>query len=264
MSELPGFDYARLKAALGAAASRFDVEHLDTCDSTNSELQRRASNGAPSGLTVIARHQSAGRGRRGRRWQSTPGASLTFSLLWRMPDTVPLHGLSLVVGLAVAEALEALVPARFQLKWPNDIWLDERKLGGVLIEALPGSGGLVIGIGLNLLRDAAWSAEITQPFAALADAGQPPDRELALGTILARLAFQLDRFAAEGFQSQRESWQARNALAGREVEIIGEGSTLGGTCLGVAEDGALQLLAGDELIRVAAGDVSLRPVRETA
>lgn len=265
MSKLPGFDYVRFKAALGNCASRFDVDHLDTCDSTNSELLRRAAAGAPSGLTVSCTHQTAGRGRRGRRWQASPGASLTFSLLWRMPPGTPLQGLSLVVGLAVAEALESLQPLAVQLKWPNDILLAGRKLGGILIEAVPGaSAGLVIGIGLNLQRDDAWQAEITQAFTALADAGTPPPREILLAALLVRLASLLDRFTHAGFPAFQADWQNRNALAGQAVEISGEGGICSGTCLGVAEDGSLLIDAAGEARRIAAGDVSLRQLRETA
>ena len=126
---------ARLRTLLGAAAGRFDVDSLAECASTNTELLARAERGAPSGSVLVADRQTAGRGSRGRTWQSSPGASLTFSLLWRFTDGVHgLAGLSLAVGVAVIRALAACGAHGVMLKWPNDILLDEAKLGGILVE----------------------------------------------------------------------------------------------------------------------------------
>jgi biotin-[acetyl-CoA-carboxylase] ligase BirA-like protein len=134
-----------------AEARRFDIDVLDSCDSTNAVLLARAEAGAPSGTVVIANEQTAGRGRRGRSWFASRGDSLTFSLLWRFaPGTAP-AGLSLAVGLAVAQALEKVGAGGTALKWPNDILKDGRKLGGILVELLPGAPhAAVIGIGINL------------------------------------------------------------------------------------------------------------------
>jgi biotin-[acetyl-CoA-carboxylase] ligase BirA-like protein len=146
---------AAIAAHARAAARRFDIDVLDSCDSTNAVLLARAEAGAPSGTVVIANEQTAGRGRRGRSWFASPGDSLTFSLLWRFaPGTAP-AGLSLAVGLAVAQALTDLCAGvgagDTALKWPNDILKDGRKLGGILVELLPGAPhAAVIGIGINL------------------------------------------------------------------------------------------------------------------
>src|SRR5574343_282957 len=106
---MPLIDPARIKPLLGTLAGRFDLDSLDTCDSTSSELLRRADRGAPGGTVLVADEQTAGRGRRGRAWLSAPADSLTFSLLWRFTgDPLRLSGLSLAVGVALARALERL------------------------------------------------------------------------------------------------------------------------------------------------------------
>ena len=171
-----------LVAALGQRACHFDIDLLEQCDSTNSVLLARAETGAASGSVVVARAQNAGRGRRGRAWISAVGDSLTFSLLWRLPHGVQPAGLSLAAGLAVARALEkvssvgagdtpSFMPA--QLKWPNDILLDGRKLGGILVELLPGathgSNVAVIGCGINLRLPAAMPDELRAQSAAVSD-----------------------------------------------------------------------------------------------
>ncbi len=117
-------DPVRLKPLLGPLAGRFDVDGLGLCDSTSSELLRRAEAGAPGGTVVVADEQTAGRGRRGRAWLSSAADSLTFSLLWRFPGPAGrLAGLSLAVGVALAEGLERLGATGVRLKWPNDVLL---------------------------------------------------------------------------------------------------------------------------------------------
>ncbi|HEX6733743.1 MAG TPA: biotin--[acetyl-CoA-carboxylase] ligase, partial [Azonexus sp.] len=154
---MPLIDLVLLKARLGPLAGRFDVDALDTCDSTSSELMRRADAGAPAGTVIVADRQEAGRGRRGRSWLSSPERSLTFSVLWRFTGSpARLGGLSLAVGVALAQALESLGARGVGLKWPNDVLLstasDQAKLAGVLVEVVSDRRGCqtVIGIGLNL------------------------------------------------------------------------------------------------------------------
>lgn len=260
MPATPSPDFSLLRATLGASAARFDVEHLAACESTNTLLLARAAAGAPSGTVILCDNQQAGRGRRGRRWLATPGMSLTFSLLWRFtPPRVP-AALSLAVGVAIAEAIESVLPCRIELKWPNDIWLDGRKLGGVLIEATgpANASALVIGIGLNLARDPAWAGDIDQPFTALDAAGPCPPREVVLGRLLEQLASALDRFSTAGFAPFAPAWQARNALTGRSVELISDHGSLSGICSGISAGGELEITRDSQIHLVSAGDVSLR------
>ena len=258
---------------LGATACRFDVVDLTVCDSTNAELMRRieARPELPSGTVIVAERQTAGRGRRGRDWQSSqqrPEHSLTFSLLWRFPRASDLSGLSLAVGVAVAEAISELAPgqsfAKLRLKWPNDILLalsdGLAKAGGILIElqATKTAMNAVIGIGLNLHTP---EATITDQRVAGLDAalGEVRARENVLAEVLRHLAPVLDVFALQGFSPLQARWQEKNAFAGRQVRLLDEqGEVASGECLGVDADGALRVGTLNGPLRWLVGDVSLR------
>jgi BirA family biotin operon repressor/biotin-[acetyl-CoA-carboxylase] ligase len=257
-------DPVLLKARLGDLAGRFDVDALDDCDSTSSELMRRADRGAPAGTVIVADRQSAGRGRRGRQWLSAPESSLTFSLLWRFPGNASrLSGLSLAVGLGLALGLEHLGARDIRLKWPNDVLLqtgnDFAKLAGILIELASDRRGTqaIIGIGLNL---AAPAGELPQPAAGLRQACSPlPDRHAVLAAILVSLADVLDRFTVDGFAGQKSEWQRYHAWQGLPVQVLADTEQpLLGRCLGVDDDGSLLLESSAGIERVLSGDVSLR------
>lgn len=249
---------AAVASALGSLAPRFDVDVLAECDSTNARLMARAEAGAPAGTVIAAEVQSAGRGRMGRTWHSAPGDSLTFSLLWRFPRGTQLGGLSLAVGVALAETLAALGVSGVALKWPNDVLLDGRKLAGVLIELVPGATyGAVIGIGLNLRLPAAMPDEVRATATAL---DRDLDRNELLARLLAALHEVLTEFASGGFVALRGRWLARCAHMDLPVKIISEFAVpLEGRCLGVDVDGALMIETSVCVQRVLSGDVSLRP-----
>lgn len=257
-------DPVLLKSRLGSLSGRFDVDALDECDSTSSELMRRADGGAPVGTVIVADRQRAGRGRRGRQWLSSPEDGLTFSLLWRFPGNASrLSGLSLAVGLGLAMALEKLGAAGVRLKWPNDVLLQSgdqfAKLAGILIELASDRRGtqVIIGIGLNLEVP---DGDLAQPAAGLNQAcPQPPERHAVLAAILVSLAGVLDSFAVDGFAGQMNAWQRYHAWQGLQVAVLGDGdSPLYGRCRGVDDDGSLLLETGDGIERVLSGDVSLR------
>ena len=240
---------AAIASALGPLARRFDVDVLDTCASTNAELLVRAEAGAASGTVLVANEQTAGRGRRGRSWIASPGDSLTFSLLWRFAAGTAPAGLSLAVGLAVARALEK-VPGGKQsagagdtaLKWPNDLLRNRRKLGGILVELLPGAPhAAVIGIGINLHLPAA-------------------DESALYAALLAELRATLEQFAAAGFAALRDDWVARHAFQDAPVLLSADfAAPREGICRGVDTDGALLLETAAGIERVLSGEVSLRP-----
>lgn len=255
-----GIDEAMLQAALANSAELFSFEHLKTCSSTNSLLLERASLGAVSGLTLLTDQQTAGRGRRGRTWFSVPEYSLTFSLLWRFGSGCKMTGLSLAVGLATAQALEDLGFEGIGLKWPNDIWLYGRKLGGVLIELLFDEQGFqaIIGIGLNLRMHPDWATQIDQAATALEVAAILPPREILLGTILRNLARTLQLFEQQGFSSMCEGWNYRNALRGLPVRVSSENGEHRGQCGKAQDDGTLELrLSCGAHLQISGGDVSL-------
>lgn len=256
-------DEASVARALGERARFFDLKLFDEIDSTNTALMAAAGQGAPSGLVYAAERQTAGRGRRGRRWQGALGDALMFSLLWRFNlGVADLSGLSLAVGVAVARALQALGVAGARLKWPNDIVCSEGKLGGILIElsgdAL-GPSAVVIGIGLNLRLAETARAALDQPAASLAALGYAGERNALLAAVLAELALLLPAFEAAGFAPLAAEWEARHAMQGMPVRLLRpDGSAVEGVALGIAADGALRFGGPDGERRVHAGEVSLR------
>ncbi len=261
---MPLIDPTLLEFTLGPPAERFAIIALDACDSTSSELMRRADQGAPAGTVVVADRQTAGRGRRGRTWLSAPAASLTFSLLWRFSGPpARLSGLSLAVGVALARGLESLGARGIRLKWPNDVLLaaagDFAKLAGILVELSIDRQGTqaVIGIGVNLQTPC---GDLPQPAAGLDQALMPlPDRHRVLAAILRELARVLDAFAVDGFSGAKMDWQQRHAWQGLAVRLVADdGTALDGICQGVDDDGALLLATAVGVHRILSGDVSLR------
>jgi BirA family biotin operon repressor/biotin-[acetyl-CoA-carboxylase] ligase len=268
MPSPPFLNLASISRALGSQACRFDVDLVERCDSTNAVLLARAEAGAPSGTVVIAATQTAGRGRRGRHWISAPGDSLTFSLFWRFAAGTAPAGLSLAVGLAVAKALEKVgaggtassrhaASMGTALKWPNDLLLEGKKLGGILVELLPGAPhAAVIGIGLNLRLPAALPDELRAQSAAL-NGGQDPD--ILLATTLIELLAVMETFAVTGFTGLRDAWSARHAFENAPVRLLSDfAPPREGVCRGVDVDGALLLEAEGRIERVISGEVSLR------
>ena len=232
----------------------FSVEILPQLDSTNSELMRRARAGQTEPILLVAESQTAGRGRLGRSWLSeeTSATALTFSI------GMPLHmadwsGLSLAVGVSVASSLH---PA-LQLKWPNDIWFQERKLAGILIETLTmgATRYAVIGVGLNIgPREAAGLS--TAP-AWLQELLPGIDAPQALLRIAAPLVQAVQRFESQGLPPFLKTYAARDALAGRAV-TLSDGTH--GQAQGVDSSGALLVHTDAGLKKINSAEVSVRPV----
>lgn len=255
---------------IAAQTAGITLEIRDSVDSTNTQLMSRAAQGAPGGLALAAEAQTAGRGRRGRVWQSHIGSTLTFSLLWRFAQGArELAGLSLAVGVALARALRAAGAAEARLKWPNDVVLPGGKLAGILIEMqgdVLGPSAAVIGVGVNVQADARVSAAVDQPVADLESVlGHAVDRNTLLGVMLAELATVLRQFAAQGFAPLRAEWQALHVHQDRMVQLtLPDGSRIAGRARGVAEDGVLLLETADGVARHHSGEVSLRGAEAAA
>jgi BirA family biotin operon repressor/biotin-[acetyl-CoA-carboxylase] ligase len=251
-----------MNAAAIAALSRAGVavEVVAQTGSTNADLLARASTLAAP-LLLIAEHQSAGRGRAGRSWLSSPEGSLTFSLAWRF-DGGPqaLLGLPLAVGVALADTLGTL-GQQVQLKWPNDVLKDGDKLAGILIETQSAPGGgtwTVVGIGLNLLMPDEMEAQLGR-----SAAGMPwlarMDRDALMAALLDGLADCLHEFTARGFAAFSARWNLRHAWQGETVVLLDGGVVRHeGRAAGVDDSGRLLLDTDEGRITMMAGDVSLR------
>jgi BirA family biotin operon repressor/biotin-[acetyl-CoA-carboxylase] ligase len=225
--------------------------HHRLTDSTNERAKELARSGAPHGTLVTADEQTAGRGRSGRTWSARPGSGILMSVLVRGLEER--HAmLPLATAVAACEACEALAGVECAIKWPNDVWIERRKLAGILIEGRPQEGWAVIGLGLNVstaqdevpeeLRETATSL-------AAAAAAPPPPLDELLERICERLAELIDAPAAEVLHA----WRARDALEGTEIAWDG-GS---GTARGIDDDGSLLVDTADGRVALAAGEVHL-------
>ena len=245
------------------AGSVSALEVAWSLDSTNSELLRRKAP-AQGAEVLLAEQQTGGRGRRGRHWASPIAANLYLSVSRQFSGGLArLGGLSLVVGVAIAEALRQAGFASVGVKWPNDLLADDRKLGGILVEGGGEHGGpvrAVICIGINVRMPAAIAAGIDQPWCDLAGLSQAsPDRNRLAVAVLARLLPALDEFDAEGLAPFRERYAAFDVLTERRVTLHTPSGELPGIALGLADDGALRVrLAGGEERSFHSGEVSVR------
>ncbi|MFM9912758.1 MAG: bifunctional biotin--[acetyl-CoA-carboxylase] ligase/biotin operon repressor BirA [Methylophilaceae bacterium] len=260
--EVDFLDARQILKTLGTDAQTFTLEILETCDSTNSLLMQRASNGAAHGTCLVTEIQANGRGRRGKTWVSGLGASLTFSLLWRFSNGASgLGGLSLAVGVALARALKALGAEGIALKWPNDVLYQNRKLAGILIELqgeMMGPSTAVIGIGLNVHLPEVTRQSIDQPVADMQEI-KPVHRNDLLASLFKHLNAVLTQFEREGFAQLRDEWLALHAYQDKQVRLLlPSGEEQFGTVTGIAEDGALMVDSGQAMNRYSSAEVSLR------
>jgi BirA family transcriptional regulator, biotin operon repressor / biotin---[acetyl-CoA-carboxylase] ligase len=259
----PFLDRDAILDALDGRAPLLAVEVVDSVDSTNSELLRRTAQRNVHRHLLAAEWQSAGRGRRGRQWVAVPAGSLTFSLGWRFEQGVGfVSALPLAVGVAVARALEAAGMRGIELKWPNDLVHNERKLGGILIELAGDALGpsvVAIGVGINVRLPQSVREGIAQPVTDLSSIAPTPDRNRVLAHIAAEMDAVLDRYASEGFAAFRAEWQRRHALREQAVDILLPGGGLAhGIAAGVDERGALLLECDGRSQRFVSGEVSVR------
>lgn len=250
-------DEARLKRHLGGAP--VEVELAGAVDSTNARLA--AHQPFPHRRALAAEAQTAGRGRRGRGWQSPLGGGIYLSLAWRFECGLSgLSALSLVVGMTAAEAIREVTGVMAAVKWPNDLVFDGAKLGGCLVEisgAAEGPCQAVAGIGLNTAVPA--GSDIDQTYVSLAELTGSIERNRLTAELIANLADRLERLESEGFEPFRERWKAHDALYGKPVQVLqADGSGWNGRAEGIDEHGALQVRTRQGLQSVNAGEVSVR------
>ena len=220
---------------------RLDVE---SCEST----QALVDTALPEGALVVADHQTAGRGRLGRSWEAPPGTALLCSILLKPPADRAAPQLSLVAGVAVADAIEQVVGLAAQLKWPNDVMLRRRKVAGCLAEAR--DGGVVLGIGVNVNQTGDQLPERAGSLRTLT--GRDWDREELLAWLLDDLGRRHADWLANGLDGVYDGLAPRDFLRGRRVTVNGTS----GTAVKIARDGRLEIAVGDGVVRVDSGEVA--------
>jgi BirA family transcriptional regulator, biotin operon repressor / biotin---[acetyl-CoA-carboxylase] ligase len=220
--------------------------HHRRTDSTSERAKELAAAGAPHGTLVTADEQTAGRGRQGRTWTAPPGTAVLMSLVIRELDE---RGALLPLAAAVA-VCDACAPVECRIKWPNDVWIGERKVAGILVEGRPQEGWAVLGIGLNVTTaEDDFPPELRATATSLAAAGEPP----ALEEVLAALLRSLESRLAERPESILAAWRERDALRGRRVRWDGGE----GTAAGVSDGGALVVETDTGHVELDAGEVHL-------
>ncbi|WBB77479.1 biotin--[acetyl-CoA-carboxylase] ligase [Micromonospora sp. WMMD882] len=276
----PPLNAARLRRALVAPNGPWRrLELTPETASTNADVAEAAQAGEPEGLVVVAERQSAGRGRRGRNWQSPPRAGIATSVLLRPGEAVPERDwspasptgygwLPLLAGVALVEAVSRLAELDARLKWPNDLLVDDAKCAGVLVEVVPGGGpsrpsAVVLGVGLNvtLRADELPENPTGLPATSLQLAGATAtDRDPLLRALLRAVATWYDRWRVAGGDAVgsglRDAYLAACGTIGRPVRVLlPAGDELTGTATGVDADGQLLVATAQGERRLAAGDV---------
>ncbi|HAT2612411.1 Bifunctional ligase/repressor BirA [Phytobacter ursingii] len=237
------------------------VAVLPVIDSTNQYLLDRISE-LRSGDACVAEYQQAGRGRRGRKWFSPFGANLYLSMYWRLEQgPAAAIGLSLVIGIIMAEVLQELGAENVRVKWPNDLYLGDRKLAGILVELTGKTGDaaqIVIGAGINLSMRRAESDVINQGWVNLQEAGVVIDRNTLAVRLINALRSALQSFEQEGLSPWLSRWKKLDNFIDRPVKLIIGEREIFGISRGIDAQGAL-LLEQDGVIKPwMGGEISLR------
>jgi BirA family biotin operon repressor/biotin-[acetyl-CoA-carboxylase] ligase len=247
--------------------TRFTVRWVSSTGSTNDDLRSAAADGAPEGTVLVADHQSAGHGRRGRTWEALPGSSLLVSILLRpQMDSEDLHLVTTAVGVAAAEAVDEELAVLVGLKWPNDLVVatpeGERKLGGILAETTwsgPQLDAVVVGLGLNV----SWPHPRPAALEGIAVALDHLTTEAVdRGDLLVALLLRLEAILADPEHSALlERWRHLTTTLGREVRVeLASGAVIVGTAVALTDRGRLVVETADGPQEVTAGDVHhLRP-----
>ena len=261
-SDLSLYDRANVRRAIDGVApgtlARLDL--LTEVDSTNAYLA--AGGAAFAAPTVcLAEFQTAGRGRRGRVWQGTYGASVLASIYWRFPQATSLEGLSLCVGVAVIRALQALGASHLALKWPNDVYGNGAKLAGILIESASRSGGwdTVTGIGLNVSENPDMFSSVEQAWTSLNRLlPEPKARDAIAGCLIGHVLQGLSDYAVTGLAPVHAAWPEVDLTAGCKVRVTSGTHTAIGVARGIDARGALRVETEQGVQAFHSAEVSLR------
>ncbi|WED26577.1 bifunctional biotin--[acetyl-CoA-carboxylase] ligase/biotin operon repressor BirA [Vibrio sp. DW001] len=237
------------------------VELIPVIESTNQYLLDNTE-AIESGSVCIAEYQSNGRGRRGRQWVSPFGSNIYLSMYWRLEAGMAASvGLSLVVGVAIVEALESIGIHGIKLKWPNDLYYQDKKLAGILVEMNGQAGGaanLVIGMGMNIDMPEAIEG-IDQPWTSLSQViDEQPDRNLLVATLINTWNTTLEKYEFEGMNGITERWNRLDNFIGRPARLIIGNREIQGIVRGINDQGAILLETENEVKSYIGGEISLR------
>ncbi|CNL99202.1 bifunctional biotin--[acetyl-CoA-carboxylase] ligase/biotin operon repressor BirA [Yersinia proxima] len=239
------------------------VTVLPVVDSTNQYLLDRITE-LKSGDACVAEYQQAGRGRRGRQWVSPFGANLYLSMFWRLEQgPAAAMGLSLVVGIVMAEVLHKLGAEQVRVKWPNDLYLNDKKLAGILVELTGKTGDaaqLVIGAGINLTMRELTTNVISQDWINLQEAGVIIDRNKLTAELLSELRLAVVKFENEGLAAFISRWREMDNYLDRPVKLIIGNQEIFGIARGIDQQGALLLEQDGHVKPYIGGEISLRGV----
>ncbi|MCZ3385368.1 bifunctional biotin--[acetyl-CoA-carboxylase] ligase/biotin operon repressor BirA [Kosakonia sp. SOY2] len=249
------------EALISSQVAQGSVAVLPVIDSTNQYLLDRLSD-LRSGDACVAEYQQAGRGRRGRKWVSPFGANLYISMYWRLEQgPAAAIGLSLVIGIVMAEVLRDLGAEQVRVKWPNDLYLQDRKLAGILVELTGKTGDaaqIVIGAGVNLVMRKTQAEDISQSWINLQEAGVRIDRNQLASRLIIELRTALQQFEQEGLMPFLSRWEVLDNFINRPVKLIIGEKEIFGISRGIDSQGAL-LLEQDGVIKPwVGGEISLR------
>lgn len=242
------------------------ISHLDVLfdiDSTNTYLNIKSLEGAANGYVVLAEQQSNGQGRRGRRWVSPFGCNLYLSVLWRFQSgPAQLGCLSLFIAVAVVRVLRQWGVEDAGVKWPNDIYWQNKKLAGILLEVRGESSGpsaVVVGVGVNIAMPTEHDDKISQEWVNLESILQTKVDRNHFAALLINSLFDVLNNAVENQQSLLNEWQSMDILKNKEIEVIFADKTIQGKAFGITKEGALRVLQGSKETHCHSGDVSIRP-----
>jgi len=235
---------------------------IPVIDSTNQYLLDRMAD-LQSGDACVAEYQQAGRGRRGRQWFSPFGANLYLSMYWRLEQgPLAAMGLSLVIGIVTAEVLQALGAVDVKVKWPNDLYLNDRKLAGILVE-LTGKAGdaanIVIGTGINLAMRTPDASVVNQAWINLQEAGVAIDRNTLAAALVNKMRDSLQQFEREGLAPFVERWSRLDNFMDRPVKLLIGDREIPGIARGIDQQGGLILEQDGVRKSWVGGEISLRP-----
>ena len=247
--------------ASNAPSLAWPIHISDSIDSTNAEALRLVATGCAAPFLVLAEQQTAGRGRRGRKWVSPFAQNVYYSLVLRIDGGLrQLEGLSLVVGLAVMHALRESGVQGAALKWPNDVLVGQKKIAGILLELVGDPADVchvVLGVGVNVNMQKA--ADVDQQWTSVQlEVGSPLDRNLLIAKLGLQLQSYLDRHKASGFAALQEEWEQNHLWQGKTVSLIAGVNHIDGVVLGVDHQGALRLSVEGVEKTYSGGELSLR------